>query len=206
MTDSRNKYLFFLRLCYAIGLRGTAYCWLQAGCYWISGISQSLYMLLLNCVWKSLIPVWLFATPWTIQSREFSRSEYWSGSSFPSPGDLPNPGIQPKCPMLQADSLPVEPQGKPENTGVGSLSLLQHLPDPGVELGSPSLQEDSLPTKLSEKPLLLLRSNINLVLRISAHVTPQSVMRLSTCFEVTRLGWPISLSHILEEQWVRFEK
>ena len=92
------------------------------------------------------------------------------------------------CPLFQADSLSVEPQGKPKNTGVGSLSLLQHLPDPGVELGSPSLQEDSLPTKLSGKPLLLLRSNINLVLRISAHVTPQSVMRLSTCFEVTRLG------------------
>ena len=42
----------------------------------------------------------------------------------PSPGDLPNPGIKPRSPSLQADSLPAEPQGKPKNTGVGSLSLL----------------------------------------------------------------------------------
>ena len=42
---------------------------------------------------------------------EFSRPEYWSGS--PSPGDLPNPGIEPRSPALQADSLPTEPQGKP---------------------------------------------------------------------------------------------
>ena len=44
---------------------------------------------------------------------------------LPSPGDLPNPGIKPRFPTLQADPLPAEPQGKPKNTGVGSLSLLQ---------------------------------------------------------------------------------
>ena len=43
---------------------------------------------------------------------EFSRPEYWSGLPFPSPGDLPNPGIKPKSPALQVDSLPAEPQGK----------------------------------------------------------------------------------------------
>ena len=42
---------------------------------------------------------------------EFSRPEYWSGKPFPSPGDLPNPGIKPRSPTLQADSLPAEPQG-----------------------------------------------------------------------------------------------
>ena len=46
---------------------------------------------------------------------------------FPSPGDLPNPGMKPRSPGLQADSLPAEPQGKPMNTGVGSLSLLQQI-------------------------------------------------------------------------------
>ena len=66
-------------------------------------------------------------TPWTIQSMEFSRPEYWSGSPFPSPGDLPNPGIKPRSPVLQADSLPAEPQQKPKTTGVGSLSLLQRI-------------------------------------------------------------------------------
>ena len=44
---------------------------------------------------------------------EFSRPEYWSGQPFPSPGDLPNPGIEPRSPALQADSLPREPPGKP---------------------------------------------------------------------------------------------
>ena len=44
------------------------------------------------------------------------RPEYWSGEPFPSPGDLPNPGIEPRSPVLQVDSLPADPQGKPENS------------------------------------------------------------------------------------------
>ena len=58
-------------------------------------------------------------------SMEFSRPEYWSRKPFPFPGDPPNPGIETWSPALQADSSPAEPQGKPKNTGVGSLSLLQ---------------------------------------------------------------------------------
>ena len=56
------------------------------------------------------------AAPWTIQFMEFSRPEYWSGSRFPSPGDLSHPGKGPRSPALQADSLPAEPQGKPKGT------------------------------------------------------------------------------------------
>ena len=52
-------------------------------------------------------------TPWSIQSMEFSRPEYWSGQPFPSPEDLLNPGIETRSPALQADSLPAEPPGKP---------------------------------------------------------------------------------------------
>ena len=63
---------------------------------------------------KSLSCVWLFATPWTITyqaplSMGFSRQEYWNGLLFPSPGDLPNPGIEPRSPALQADTLLPEP-------------------------------------------------------------------------------------------------
>ena len=47
------------------------------------------------------------------QSMEFSRQEYWSGLPFPSPEDLPNPGIEPGSPALQADALPSELLGKP---------------------------------------------------------------------------------------------
>ena len=55
----------------------------------------------------------------------FSRQEYWSGLPCPPPGDLPKPGMEPRYLALQADSLRSEPPGKPENPGVGSLSLLQ---------------------------------------------------------------------------------
>ena len=73
---------------------------------------------------KSLSRVWLFATPWVVAckpplSMEFSRPEYWSEQPFPSPGDLPNPGIEPRFPSLQVDSLPPELPGKPKNTGEG---------------------------------------------------------------------------------------
>ena len=49
---------------------------------------------------------------------------------FPSLGELPNPGLKPRSPTLQVDSLPAEPQGKPKNPGVGSLSLLQQISPP----------------------------------------------------------------------------
>ena len=66
---------------------------------------------------KSLSRVRLFANPWTVAyqappSVGFSRQEYWSRLPFPSPGDLPNPGIEPGSPALQADALPSEPPGK----------------------------------------------------------------------------------------------
>ena len=62
---------------------------------------------------KSLSRVRLFETPWTVAyqappSMGFSRQEYWSGLPFPSPGDLPDSGIEPGSPALQADSLPSE--------------------------------------------------------------------------------------------------
>ena len=57
----------------------------------------------------------------------FYRQEYWSGLLCPPPGDLPNPVIEPKSPALQMDSLPVESPGKPRDTGMGSLSLLQGI-------------------------------------------------------------------------------
>ena len=68
---------------------------------------------------KSLSLVRLFATPWTVAYRAppsmgFSRQEYWSGVPFPSPGDLPDPGIEPRSPEFQADALTSEPPGKPQ--------------------------------------------------------------------------------------------
>ena len=67
-----------------------------------------------HCVCESLSRVRLFVTPWTVAcqaslSMEFSRQEYWGGLPCPSPGDLPDPGIEPMSPSLQSDSLPTEP-------------------------------------------------------------------------------------------------
>ena len=78
-------------------------------------------------------------TPWAIHEILQVRIL----ESFPE-GDLPNPGIEPRSPALQGDSLPAEPQGKPKNTGVGTLSLLQQIfLTSGIEPGSPTLQVDS---------------------------------------------------------------
>ena len=66
---------------------------------------------------KSLSPIQLFVTPRTVAyqvplSLRFSRQEYWNRLPFPSPGDLPDPGIEPRSPALQADALLSEPPGK----------------------------------------------------------------------------------------------
>ena len=71
----------------------------------------------LECVCVLLICVPFFATPWTVAcqvllSMEFSRQEYWSGLPFPSSGDLPKSGIEPRSPTLEADTLTSEPPGK----------------------------------------------------------------------------------------------
>ena len=78
-------------------------------CKWI-------HLLLLKV--KSFSRVRLFVTLWTVAhqalpSMGFSRQEYWSGLPFPSPGDLPDPGIELRSPTMQADALTSEPPGKP---------------------------------------------------------------------------------------------
>ena len=77
---------------------------------------------------KSPSRVRLFATPWTAASQAppsmgFSRQEYWSGLSFPSPRDLPDSGIEPGSPALQADALPSKPPGKPNLMGIRPICI-----------------------------------------------------------------------------------
>ena len=80
---------------------------------------------------NSLSCVRFFATPWTVAyqaplSMGFSRQEYWSGMPFPSPGGLPDPGIEPRSPELEADTLTSEPPGKPDPY----IPWLQTFPHP----------------------------------------------------------------------------
>ena len=68
-------------------------------------------------------------TPWTVirhtpLSMGFARQEYWSGSPFPSPGDLPHPGIKPGSPALLVESLPTEPPAKPYRMDMLSNDVL----------------------------------------------------------------------------------
>ena len=80
-----------------------------------------------------LICVQLFVTPWSVAhqvslSMEFSRQEYWSRFPFTTPRDLSYPGIKPRSPTLQADSLPSEPSRKPIYTYIYITSSLSiHL-------------------------------------------------------------------------------
>ena len=84
----------------------------------------------------------------------FSRQEYSSGLPCPPPGDLSTPGMKPRFPALQVDSL-YHPshQGSPRVLEwVAYASPPADLPNPGIELGSPALHVDSLPAELPGKP------------------------------------------------------
>ena len=85
-------------------------------------------VLLVSCFWILWVSFWcesevaqsypILCHPWTVAhqappSMEFSRQDYWSVLPFPSPGDLPDPGIEPRSPTLLADALPSEPLGNP---------------------------------------------------------------------------------------------
>ena len=125
---------------------------------------------------QSLSHVQFFVTPWTVAckaplSKGFSRQEYWSGLPCPPPGDLPNPGTEPRSPTLQVDSLPSEPPQKPKNTGVGSLSLLQRIfLTQELKPGSPALQVVSVPAELPWKPQTILDRLMHLKsLRLHQH-------------------------------------
>ena len=96
-------------------------------------------------------------TQWTVAcqaplSMRFPRQEYWSGLPCPPPGNLPNPGIEPRSFTLKADSLPSEPPGKPKILE-WPIASPRDLSDPGIELESPALKVDSLPAELPGKPL-----------------------------------------------------
>ena len=115
---------FFVFCCFRRGL-SRCKCWSTRSKGLQAPVCLSI-MPQLKSVYQSLSRVQLLETSWTVArqvplSMEFSRPEYWSGLPFPSPGDLPDPGIKPRSPALQADSLPSEPPGKPQIKGNISL-------------------------------------------------------------------------------------
>ena len=120
------------------------------------------YCLILFC--HVFCEFWLWFVPWKSESHAVmseslwilqARILQWVASPF-SRGSFPTQGSNPGLPTLQADSLPAEPPGKPKDTGVGSLCLLQQiLLTQELNQGLPALQADSLPAELLGKPLEL---------------------------------------------------
>ena len=114
-----------------------------------------------ECLLNRLIHVRLFATLSTVAhqaplSMRFSRQEYWNGLPFPPPGDLPDPGIEPTSPALQADFLPSESPGKPFNArGPGSM------PGPGTMRVKLKTKEGLTEPGNSQAPLSLRLSCVN---------------------------------------------
>ena len=124
---------------------------------------------------KSLSCVRLFATPWTVAhqappSMRFFRQEYWSGLPFPSPEDLPDPGIKPRSPALQADALTSEPPGKPvcvcmsqyfcnyrldllplEHRHMSPLTRNQHKPPSKISLQGEKSKRSNITLKLGKR-------------------------------------------------------
>ena len=99
------------------------------GLFWILETIPLTSFIVLCLVTQPCPTVW---TPWTVAPRllcpwRFPRQEYWSRLPCSPPGNLPNPGIKPRPPTLQADSLPSEPPWKHKNTRVGILSNFQGI-------------------------------------------------------------------------------
>ena len=113
---------------------------------------QALVCSLLSCVRLS-------ATPWTLAHQAplsigFSRHKYWSGLPFSSLGDLPDPGVKPRSPALQADSLPSEPPGKPSlSPDLSSMTITSS------SISTTFCKEN--PSKTSKRQKMLFKSLLN---------------------------------------------
>ena len=136
--------------------------------------------------------VQLFEISWTVAyqgppSMEFSRQEYWSGLSFPSPEDLPDPGIEPCSPTLQADALPSGPPGKPR---IGRRILL-------IIMLVQVAQTRTTPGKLRTMVILFLKAGV------SVHAQLLSCMGLSETPGTVACHAFLSMKFSRQEYWSR---
>ena len=107
-----------------------------------------------SVVSDSLWPLWTVACQVPL-SVEFSRQEYWSGLSFPFPGDLPDPGIEPVPPALQADSLRLSRLGSPMQTRANGKSPWAPTSGNHLDFAPEKFPNSASPDTLLEKPLLV---------------------------------------------------
>ena len=104
LEGNKTETPLFIRVCKSISIAFSLKLFFVCMCVSVSHLVMS----------DSLPPYGLCVAQKAPLCMEFSRQEYWSGLPFPSPGDLPNPGIEPGSPTLQVDSLPSEPPGMPQ--------------------------------------------------------------------------------------------
>ena len=118
-------------------------------------LSYFLHVLQPRGKWKPLSSVWLFVTPWTIQSMEFSRPEYWRVGSLSLLQGSSHPRNQTQVSRITGRFFTNWATEEAQGYWSGQpISPPGDLPDPGVKLGSPALQVDSLPIELSGTPLM----------------------------------------------------
>ena len=117
---------------------------------------------------QSLHRVRLSVTPWTVARQApptmgISRHEYWSGWPCSFPGDLPDPGIEPRCPASQWILHHLSHQGSPRIQKWEPILTPRGLPNPGIKPPCPAPQADSLPAELPRKPIIhhSTKSNTN---------------------------------------------
>ena len=166
------------------------------------GKSSLLLLLLLSPFSR----VWLCATPWTAAyqaplSMGFSRQEYWNGLPLPSPGHLPNPGIKPLSPALQANSLLSQPPGKPDTyTAAAAAKSLQSFPtlcDPidGSSPGSP------VPGILQARTLERVAISFSNAWKWKMKVTSLSRVQPSVTPWTAAFQAPLSVGFSRQEYW-----
>ena len=101
-------------------------------------------------------PCWTLCDPMAYIVHGILQARILEWVAFPFSGDLPNPGIKPRSSILQADSLPAESQGKPKNTRVDTLSLLQWIfPTQGLNPGLPHCRQILYQLSLKGSPRIL---------------------------------------------------
>ena len=153
--------------------------------------------------------VWIFKILWTVAyqgplSMGFSRQEYWTELPFPSPEDLPDPGIKPRSPILQADALPPEPPGKPKGSKSHSSLIVkeQGLQNQTelVQIPIPSFVTSDKWTQLSKPSFLHVKTGFPAA-GTSHNAAPQK--RKADRWESAPIlrPWPPSLDFFYVREW-----
>ena len=128
------------------------------------------------CQCQSLSRVWLFATLWAVAcqvplSMGFSSKDNWSDWPFPSPGHLPDPGIEPRSPTLQVDAIPSERPEKAMHMEWVAYSFFRDLPEIGIKLGSPAFEPTDVGNLISASSAFS-KSSLN-IWKFTVHVLLQ---------------------------------